>query len=108
MGNNIDHEAPQVRNQRETTLIARFVINGKQILIARFVIKDGREVRKGKLKLTTRFPTKGMKITINRQRLQSHIINEQSHISMRHGAMYKEAGINLFLHAQPFRCLLGI
>jgi hypothetical protein len=48
---------------------------------------------------------KGMKKTINQQ---SHIINDQSRSSMCHGIMYKEAIMNLTLHAQTFRCPLEI
>jgi hypothetical protein len=48
---------------------------------------------------------KSMKKTINQQ---NHKINEQSHSSMRHGIMYKEAIMNLTLHAQMFRCPLEI
>jgi hypothetical protein len=73
--------------------------------MARFVIKGKQKVRKGKLKLTPLFPSKGMKITIKQQ---SHRINEQSHSSIRHEKMCKKALMNLTLHAQTFRCPLGI
>ncbi len=69
--------------------------------------KIDRKIRKVKQKLTTQleFPTKGMKKTVNQQ---SHIINDQSHSTMRQGTMYKKAIMSLTLHAQMFRCPLGI
>ncbi len=96
-----------VRNQGETNTDCEARNHGETKLIASFVIKNqiDREVRKGKQKLTMQFPTKGIKITINQQ---SHIINDQSDSSMRHGIMYKKASINLSLHTQTLRFSLGI